>query len=121
MFHLRPSGNSGTYKQPAGIKAYFLLELLDKKRTLGPGTHKTHFPFQHINELRYFIQPKVPENSAKTRNTLVVMSRPNRAGFLFRVMNHGSILIQFENFPFLPNTVLRKEGGPGRIYLDQDI
>src|SRR5690606_7892556 len=83
-----------------------LVELLDELRSLGSRANETHFPSQHVENLRQLIDAGEPNECTDLRHTAVVLLGPLRLTIAFGVLTHAAKLQQLERPPVLADTDL---------------
>ena len=82
--------------------------------------HQTHVAFQHVPQLRQFVQLVSAQEVAELGNAFVAFSHGNQP-LLVRPRPHGAELIQAKGVPVLPYTLLNKESGPFALKSYQNI
>jgi hypothetical protein len=97
-----------------------LLEFLDKFRALGPWAHEFKFADHDVEELREFVDPRLPKEIPDPGDPWVVLNGPDRVPVHFRVIPHRPEFINADKLAVLPHPDLGIEHGTRSIDLDQD-
>src|SRR5215203_970445 len=88
IFHLRPAGNTGFYGEAEDIAGNLLFQLVDKKRSFGTRSDKTHIADQYVEHLRRFVKTDLAQHASNPSHTGIVLASPYRTGALFSVDAH---------------------------------
>src|SRR5689334_566009 len=76
IVYLRPPGDAGLDAVPFRVERYLSYEIVDKTRPLRTRTDEAHIAAQYIDELRQFIDPKLPYQRPDAGYARVTGRRP---------------------------------------------
>src|SRR3990170_1243173 len=116
---LRPSGQSGLQRVSERVKRDHPLQLLHELRPFRPGSDEIQVAPDHVEQFGQFVDPVHPEYPAHAGYPRIVFFRPPGNVVYFRVVLHGSELVDSKDLPFLPHAGLRIDHRPGGIDLHQ--
>ena len=89
----------------------FALDALYELRALGAGADEADVAFPHVNDLWEFVEGVGSEKAADGRYAGVFWAGPDCAGGVFGVDDHGSELVEFEDFAVSADALLDVEDG----------
>src|SRR5690554_5995942 len=95
-------------------------ELFHKFRPFRTRTDETHLTFQHIEQLRQFIDPCLPNKPPYAGYSVVILCRPTCSPILFGIDAHAPKLYHFEQPPVLAYTDLRIKNRRSPTALDHN-
>jgi hypothetical protein len=106
---LGPASHAHRYGVPQVVVGHGFLEMLNENRTLRPRPDKAHLSQQDINQLRKFIDARLPQPSPDARATVVVIRGPDRPRHSLGITPHAPKLQHPEQMTTPPNPLLSIE------------
>ena len=97
---------------------FISLELLHKLRTFGSGTYQTHISFQYVEQLRQFINARLPDKMSDWSDTRIILPCPAFFFVTFPLHDHRAELIHVKRLIFPPDPLLFKDQRPRVSHLD---
>ena len=86
---LSPAGDARFQGVPFHVAGNISPKNLNEVRPLGSRSYQAHVSTQHIDELREFIQPRRPQDSAQTRHPLILRRCPSSVARIGAGRCHG--------------------------------
>ncbi len=108
-----PTGHAGFHGVADVVVGDAVLEVFDEFGALGTRTDQAHVAFEHVPELREFVDVPLAHEGADFEAASVPLPRPLRSVFIFGIHPHAADLVDLEVFPAAPDAHLRVEDGAG--------
>ena len=76
VLDLRPPGDAGLHAVPQAVVRDLPVELFHEKRNVGPRTDEAHIPLEHVYELRYLVDTRLPQERTDLRYAVLAAQGP---------------------------------------------
>src|SRR5205823_2358689 len=96
---LRPAGHARLDYVTLAVERDALRQLAHELGAFRSRSDETHFPDEHIPQLRHFVEARPPEKSTNRGHARVVRGTPYGTGRRFRVDAHRAELVHHELAP----------------------
>src|SRR5208283_1155237 len=115
---LCPSRDSGPNRVPKIVVRNLLPEPFDKLGTLRARTNQPHLAFEHIPQLRNFVEPCGSQEASDGGNSRILIVSPGSTCIRLCVCPHGAKLVAVKNLIVFSDTLLVVEEPSWRRQFD---
>src|SRR3989442_14088406 len=118
--HLRQPCDSGEHNATLVVPGHDLDEALDNRGTLRARSDDTHFPSEHVHDLRQLVQVGAAQDPADARHPGICLGTPHRSAFALGVLDHAPELVHPEYPAVEANPCLCKEDRSTALERDRE-
>ncbi len=117
--HLSPTGDAGFHRMASIVMRDLVLKVPNQLRTFRARSDQAHFAFEHIPELRGFVDVPLPHKCANSKPARIIFLGPADFPIFFRIEAHTANLQHIESLAIPAEPSLAVQDRTWRFEIDQ--